>query len=327
MTKQELKQFTNKRTNLIESLIDLMGDRIKKNQKAVLERILENFVEKLDTDENGKVINNDKNRKLLFQIDDAFKEYRKKEAVETIQLLLKSVNKIMTFNQQYFTAMEGKAAVLPIMPKVKEFMKQWLGIKGDVAEPNGYIERLVQSDAAKIALKNTAMKIVIGQEGFENALTQVRELVNKNNFMFGEFGNHARSFTYDLYSQIDRATADVVRNDLKLSFAIYEGGIIKTSRLFCEEHEGHVYHVSEIMQFDPKEAKPPNYNPLTDLGGYNCRHHLNWISNAMAKSLRPDVQYFIDGTAEENDIKPPLNSIDEIEKERKKRGFNEQTDF
>jgi hypothetical protein len=43
------------------------------------------------------------------------------------------------------------------------------------------------------------------------------------------------------------------------------------------------------MKFNPTTAKPPNYNPIRDLGGYACRHHLNWIPYELAVMLRPDL--------------------------------------
>lgn len=269
-----------------------MQEQIEDNQKKLLSKVLEKFVDKLEIDEKGNVLNNDKNRKLLFEIDEVFKEYQKKEARKTIALLLNSVASILSFNQGYFQAIDGKARTLELMPKVKSFMKSWLGIQGDVVEPNGYIEKLVANDPAKIALKNTAMKIVIGQEGFENAKKQIKTLIDGNKDSMGALEKHHKNFAFDLYSQIDRATSDVIRNDLGFEFAIYEGGIIETSRIFCEEHDGKIYHISEIKKFNPKEAKPPNYNPITDLGGYGCRHHLNWISKALARAMGKDVSQF-----------------------------------
>jgi hypothetical protein len=293
MNKKELKNYTDKRSELIGSLMSSLTNKVKANQRFALEMMLERFVDKLETDEYGKVKNNANNRKLLLEIDEVFKEYQKKKAVETIKVILESVVKIANFNQKFFTAIDGEAKVLPAMVKVRDFMKEWLGIKGDKVEPNGYIDQLVKNDSAKIALKNTAMKIVIGQEGFENARGQIKELVEGNPKTLGAFEKHQRTFAYDLYSQIDRATADVVRNDLKFEFAIYEGGLIETSRKFCIEHEGNIYHISEIEKFDITEARPPNYNPLTDLGGYGCRHHLNWISTSLAKGLGKDVEKFV----------------------------------
>ena len=325
MDEKTLKDFTKKRSELIASLMSLMDGQVKDNQKKLLEKVLEKFVDKLEKDENGNVKNNDRNRNLLIQFDDIFKEYQKKEARDTVGLLLQSVGSIINFNQKYFSALDGQARTLPIIPKVKDFMKVWLGIKGDIVEPNGYLDKLVSNDPAKIALKNQAMKIVIGQEGFEDAKKQIKTLIDGNQNTMGALEKHHRNFAFDLYSQIDRATSDVIRNDLGFVFAIYEGGLIETSRIFCEEHDGNIYHISEIKDFNPTEAKPPNYNPITDLGGYGCRHHLNWISTAMAKAMGKDVDKFLKGgqnkgntTVEEEKPKPKPTEKPKKKEEPKK---------
>ena len=325
MDEKTLKDFTKKRSELIASLMSSMDGQVKENQKKLLEKVLEKFVDKLEKDENGNVKNNDRNRNLLIQFDDIFKEYQKKEARDTVGLLLQSVGSIINFNQKYFSALDGQARTLPIIPKVKDFMKVWLGIKGDIVEPNGYLDKLVSNDPAKIALKNQAMKIVIGQEGFEDAKKQIKTLIDGNQNTMGALEKHHRNFAFDLYSQIDRATSDVIRNDLGFVFAIYEGGLIETSRIFCEEHDGNIYHISEIKDFNPTEAKPPNYNPITDLGGYGCRHHLNWISTAMAKAMGKDVDKFLKGgqnkgntTVEEEKPKPKPTEKPKKKEEPKK---------
>ena len=293
MDEKTLKDFTKKRSELIASLMSSMDGQVKENQRKVYERILDKFIDKLEKDEDGNVKNNDHNRRLLNEIDEVFKEYNKKEGRQTIELLLQSVTSIMSFNQGYFQALDGNARTLKIMPKVKDFMKVWLGIKGDIVEPNGYLDKLVSNDPTTIAWKNQAMKIVIGQEGFENAKTQIKTLIDGNNDSMGALEKHHKNFAFDLYSQIDRATSDVIRHDLGFEFAVYEGGIIESSRIFCEEHDGKIFHITEIKKFNPKEAKPPNYNPFTDAGGYNCRHHYNYISTSLAKAMGKDVEKFL----------------------------------
>ena len=325
MDEKTLKDFTKKRSELIASLMSSMDGQVKDNQKKLLEKVLEKFVDKLEKDENGNVKNNDRNRNLLIQFDDIFKEYQKKEARDTVGLLLQSVGSIINFNQKYFSALDGQARTLPIIPKVKDFMKVWLGIKGDIVEPNGYLDKLVSNDPAKIALKNQAMKIVIGQEGFEDAKKQIKTLIDGNQNTMGALEKHHRNFAFDLYSQIDRATSDVIRNDLGFVFAIYEGHVLPTSREFCIEKKGKIFHISEIKKFNPKEAKPPNYNPITDLGGYGCVDHLNWISTAMAKAMGKDVDKFLKGgqnkgntTVEEEKQKPKPTEKPKKKEEPKK---------
>ena len=293
MDEKELKGFTKKRTKLIASLMSSMQEQVVENQRKVYERMLDKFIDKLEKDEDGNVKNNDHNRRLLNEIDEVFKDYQKAEAKQTVSLLLNSVSSIMNFNQGYFQALDGNARTLKIMPKVKSFMKSWLGISGDTVEPNGFIEKLVSNDSAKIALKNTAMKIVIGQEGLESAKKEIKLLVEGNPDTLGAFEKHQRTFANDLYSQIDRATAKTIATDLGFVFAIYEGGLVERSREFCIEHAGKIYHIDEIKAFKPKKAIPPNYNPFYDLGGFSCRHHLNFISNALAKAMGKDVSKFI----------------------------------
>ena len=74
---------------------------------------------------------------------------------------------------------------------------------------------------------------------------------------------------------------------------MFEGGLIETSRPFCKDHNGNVNHKSEIAEFNPEKGKQPDYNPFTDLGGYACRHHLNWIPTALALAMRPEARKFI----------------------------------
>lgn len=293
MDRKQLKNYTDKRSELIASLMSSLTAKVKSNQRKTLERMLERFVDKLESDENGKVKNNAKNRKLLLEIDQVFQDYQRKEAIETIKTILDGVVKIANFNQKYYSALDGDAKVLPAMKRVKEFMKQWLGIVGDKVEPNGFIDNLVKNDSAKTALKNTAMKIVIGQEGYENAKAEIKELVEGNPKTLGAFEKHQKTFAFDMYSQIDRATAKVVSNELGFEFAIYEGHLMETSRKFCVERKGEIFHTSEIERFNPTEARPPNYNPFTDLGGFGCVDHLNYISTALAKAMGKDVEKFI----------------------------------
>ena len=100
-------------------------------------------------------------------------------------------------------------------------------------------------------------------------------------------------WTHDIYSQYQRIATNEVRKKLGLRFAIYQGGLIEASRDFCEERNGKVFHEDEISSWANLdwEGKPEvGYNPIADLGGYNCRHRLDWISDELAFRLRPELR-------------------------------------
>lgn len=100
-------------------------------------------------------------------------------------------------------------------------------------------------------------------------------------------------WTADIYSQYQRLGANEVRKDIGLKYAIYQGGLIESSRPFCEKRNGQVFHEDEIKSWANLnfEGKPEiGYNPMVDLGGYNCRHRLDWISDELAFRMRPELK-------------------------------------
>ena len=193
----------------------------------------------------------------------------------------------------YYTNFEPKTKLLPIAKRTEANVKSWLGIEDGELKPNGYLDTLINSEAAKTVIKNASFKAVYTGEGWETTKKNFSEIIKGDRFTLGAFERYHRNYSYDLYSQLDRATGKIYAQEIGLQFAIYEGGIIETSREFCKEHNGNVYHISEIEKFNPKTAKQPNYNPVTDLGGYGCRHHLNWIPQSLALLLRPEAEKFI----------------------------------
>lgn len=106
-------------------------------------------------------------------------------------------------------------------------------------------------------------------------------------------GKYWSRWTYDIYSQYERIGSNEVRKRLDFVFAIYEGGEIETSRYFCIERNRKVFHESEIqgwIDLDWEGKNAIGYNPFIDLGGYNCRHKLRWISRELAEHMRPEVK-------------------------------------
>ena len=54
-----------------------------------------------------------------------------------------------------------------------------------------------------------------------------------------------------------------------------------------------MYHEDEIKSWENLNfaGKPETgYNPIVDLGGYNCRHRLDWVSDQVAFRLRPELK-------------------------------------
>lgn len=304
MDNKDFKNLVKQRDDLITLLNAKFEGTVQDAQKQMLKAFMSGFVDMLQIDENGNIAQTSFNRNLLLSIDKLFTDYAKKQHVAILAQLVQGVGAVLNFNNKYYSNLSPQTNLLPLKQKVVDNMRGWLGIDGDKTTENGYLSTLVKSDTVKNQLKYLSMKSVYGQKGWKQTKKDVEDFIEgKDEKSLGALQKYYRNYTYDLYSQIDRATGKTYADDLKFEFAIYEGGLIETSRPFCEEHNGNVYHISEILKFDPPTAKQPNYNPITDLGGYACRHHLNWIPNSMALMLRPDAKNLV-GTGITGLVKP-----------------------
>ena len=103
--------------------------------------------------------------------------------------------------------------------------------------------------------------------------------------------HHFQTNANDAYAQFDRTTQTTYADELGLRAFIYEGGLIETSREFCNERNGKVFTTDEAEAWKLLNWKGKNkdYDPLRDMGGHNCRHHPSFISDELAMRLRPEL--------------------------------------
>lgn len=62
---------------------------------------------------------------------------------------------------------------------------------------------------------------------------------------------------------------------------LYYGGLIATSREFCQERDGKIFTLEEIQSWDNGQGLPADVY----LGGYNCRHELLPVDDEILSNL------------------------------------------
>jgi hypothetical protein len=105
----------------------------------------------------------------------------------------------------------------------------------------------------------------------------------------GVLESHWRTNAFDLYQRIDRAANYYLGQQAGFANAVYSGTIMERSRPFCIERVSKIYTVKEIAAWEDLEfqGKPKiGYDPFFDCGGFNCRHHLSFVSDGVAEFLR-----------------------------------------
>ena len=290
---ERVKGFANERTKLVDELIAQLETSVTKAQDKAHRRMLNEFVDKLDV-KDGRIQNTAKNRRLLNTVDAVFTQFQTSEGITMLNQVVTGVESILTFNKNYFEAI-GEVRLIDLDKNIRSQMNDWLGIeKGGKLAKNGYLSKIITDTSIRNEVKTLAVKNIIAQSGFFETKKSIEGLiVGTEKRKLGILQKYYRNFVYDTYSTVDRLVGVQYANELGYVFAVYEGGLIKSSRQFCIERNGKVFHTTEIETFDPPVAKQPNYNPFTDLGGYACRHHLNWVSTKLAKYLGKDVEKFV----------------------------------
>lgn len=292
MNKKDLIKNTTEKTALIDGLYSILEKKVLDIEKVFLKIYLEKFFEKLDKTEGGRIKPSLRNKRLLSMIDKVFKDFGKSGGIELVEIVVSGVMEVVNFNKRYFTILNDNPTILPIQKQVLEIVKNWLGIEpnGKVSETS-YLNDLIENKEIKKQIKDISLKSVVGQKGWQDAKAEIENFVLTTEESEGVFRKYSRNYVYDLYAKTDRAVQETYKDSLKYRFAIYEGGLIKTSRKFCKERNGKIFHVSEIEDFSksPDKPKMANYDPFIDLGGYACRHHLSWIPDSLAKAMGKNI--------------------------------------
>ncbi len=283
--------FANERTRLIDDLINGLEATVSKAQKQLYRRLLNKLIDKLDV-KDGRIQNTNRNKGLLSSIDAVFAEFSRIEGLAIVNEVVVAIDKVITFNKSYFSELD-EVGIKDLDLAVRRQMNEWLGIEKGTLKPNGYLDKLVKDSTIRKEVKDLVIKDVVSQNGLAKMQKSLSVMIEGNAEQLGSLAKYYRNFVYDTISATDRIVGMEYANSKGYEFAIYEGGIIKTSRKFCKDRNGKVFHKTEIEKFDPPTAKQANYNPFIDLGGYGCRHHLNWISTKLALRYRPEAKDFL----------------------------------
>lgn len=279
-----------KRTDLIDRIISSLEKKVGRAQNVLLKMIVDDLIESLDRD--GDIIKNTiRNKRLIGSLETIFNKFNRFQGLELVKSIAEGVRNIIDFNGEYYGLFETPAKLEPIQAQVKESIGAWLGItERGALEKNGYLDTILKDATIRNKVRDMTLGGVVSQKGFFEVKKGLADYLTDNKTGTGKLKQYYRNFVYDTFSVADRTAAKITADKLKFNYAIYEGGLIKTSREFCRKRNGKVFSRDEISKFNPTVAKQPGYNPFTDLGGYGCRHHLNWIPDIVAFSLRPDLK-------------------------------------
>lgn len=289
--RKKIKDLSGQRSKLIQSLLDRLESKIEAAQRDLLKTVINDFLDGMEIDENGNFKNTIGNKRRLQMFDKIYSRFAQSSGLEVVQGIAEGVGSVLNFNEKYFSNFAGPAQIAPIHAQATETLSAWLGLttRGNVAE-NGYLDTLIKDATVKNQIANMTMKSVVSQAGYFETKKALQIHIEGNADKAGALQRYYRNYAFDVFSVSDRTNAKVFADKLKFNYAVYEGGLVEKSREFCIKRNGKVFSREEIAEMMPTEAVPPGYDPFTDMGGYACRHHWNWIPNQIAFSMRPELK-------------------------------------
>lgn len=283
-----------------------------KLQLSLFSQIIEDIIPRLDI-KNGKLLDTANNYKLISELERIYNTFNLQVAETILPQITKNINQIVSLNEGYFTL---AIAELPkrfdkIIESAKILTDLRIGLRMDKMIRGGMLMNMLKGNPQE--LQQLLAKAVSGQSDMKDFIKAIKENVTGIEDKPGALDRQFKRFTYDTYMQYDRTYNKKLADEFEMRYFVYQGNLIEDSRDFCVCHIDKVYSIDEAQNWDkwvpsdceypeayPMKSKRPNevpsylnfigYDPIIDMGGYNCRHIAAFIPDDLAEKLRPDLK-------------------------------------
>jgi hypothetical protein len=125
---------------------------------------------------------------------------------------------------------------------------------------------------------------------FQELRKGLETLVKGDETTNGEMQRYLRTYAYDTFSHIQRSIDLNIADTYGLNSFVYFGDVIKDTREFCLQRVNQVFTREDLESWQGENLAGKNDDVPVEisLGGYNCRHKLNWIPDEAAEFLREE---------------------------------------
>ena len=286
-----LESLTNARINAAEKARKATATLVRDLQNAGYSAVIDWTIGAIDTD-GGRIKYTASNLSKVQGLYRVFAAFQAKFKGTMLGSVLDWTGEIIGLNNDYFESFAAPAETVAETARRLTLQRWGYNTGANSIIPGGYFESLFsnQQAAQKIAqLVNQAIIQKMPLKDFQKTFKQV--FVGKPGE--GMLERYWSTNSFDLFQRIDRTANLVYADKLGLNHAIYSGTLEEDSRPFCVTRVNKVFSRPEISKWSDLnfQGKPKiGYDPFVDCGGFNCRHHLSWISDGVAFHLRPELK-------------------------------------
>jgi hypothetical protein len=278
-TLKELNALARKRSKALREAESGLLEKAGGLENKLLAFVRNTFLPSLDIS-NNRVSNSIGNLRKVNDSSSLKAFMRKVVNVAMYEYYQSEFNKVTGLTNSYYNTFEPKEA------QQKKILERGAVIV------DGYLDSVFDNNQIVRSIQGTVRNAVSTNQSLSVAGQLLQEQIKGKDDKFGLVKSYHYQNGYDEFQAYSRTLDEDYSKALELNYAIYAGGEMKTTRQFCTERNGNVYNRETILSWDDEEwqGKKPNNNILIDLGGYNCRHDLDWISFNLAKRLDPSIE-------------------------------------
>ena len=230
-----------------------------------------------------------------------FAQFAKDFHAPILRKIVEDLRFIIQDNVDYFLAESDLQDVEKQVNALKDTLLAEFGIlpSGGIYV-DGYISDVITDTSVKRNFRAGLVKFGTQGQKLTNAKKQLlNRLIKGDKDSYGIWesfyakADKGGSSIFDVYQKADRLAQNEFSTKLGMKAKMYVGGLMVSSRSFCEERNGKIFLSNEIASWSNLnfQGKPKSgYVPEIDLGGYRCRHHLSALSNATAIRLDPTIK-------------------------------------
>lgn len=232
---------------------------------------------------DGRVVFNERNMYLVDRIDRAVDSFNRKYQKAFLGDIRSKLSGLDAEYTKYFRGLGLNA-------------KRLEGFSVMMGRMDNYLDSVSVIAPVKQQVKNYLFKAIAQGKSFGSIRLGLRDILGLKD-RYGALNRYYRTFIYDAIMQFDRIVSNAHAKQNDLNYFQYKGGLIETSREFCIKRDGLVFRREHADDWknDPDLPGYPDvasYDPLIDLGRWNCRHYLLWLTDEQAKEI-------LDGQGEE----------------------------
>lgn len=276
-TKERIKYIDDGESAISGGVRDLQVQLWKK---------VSSFIGQLKQDENGNISNKAGNYSLIGQLNAIERDLRNGPKKKLVSDLVKKLIKQETLVKKYFSDVL-KLEIGKASKNVQSTLLNRIGYDGKGFVSRGVLRDLWEDDAEIRAIKAQTVKAIASGKSYKEFQDEMHVLINGTPQREGLTEAHYRTATLDVFNQNDRALTKQYADELELEWFIFQGGLMKSTRDFCRVRNNRIFNRKQIESWSQLsfDGKPAVYNPFMDVGGYNCRHVLDPISDEMKNEL------------------------------------------